>query len=70
MGICRPRTCSATENARTGIEIARNHNGAKCHSISCMHKADYIAPDGGSRIEEAEDAYRCLLFTDVVNVPA
>lgn len=24
-----------------------------------LHKADYIAPDGGSRIAEAEDAYRC-----------
>ncbi len=24
-----------------------------------LHKADYIAPDGGSRIAEAEQAYMC-----------
>ena len=37
MSINRPKTCSATEGARTGIEIARDQYSADSDSVSSMH---------------------------------
>ncbi len=58
---------AATAVARKDIQAKPKDAMQYVQLATLLHKADYMAPDGGSRIAEAEDAYR---YCDKVRLSA